>query len=149
MQVRNRLALLFLVTAIGAGAPAATPASADAATVTRMINNIRVSHGLRPLRPVTALRNSSYGWARRMMRGGFFAHAARPAVAHRFHIFGENIGLTIKYNSPRRMVRMWMNSPRHRELILSGTWRYIGAGSVGGTWRGHRRSRTWVLRFGR
>jgi uncharacterized protein YkwD len=129
--------------------PVAAPATAGASTVTGLINRVRMHHGLRPLRPLSALRNSSHAWARRMMSYGFFAHASRPAVARRFHIFGENIGITFGRTSPVRIVRMWMHSPPHRTLILSGTWRYIGAGSVGGTWQGHRHARTWVLRFGR
>lgn len=149
MQFRNRIALPMLVLVAGIVIPAAAPSAAGATTVTGLINQVRVSHGLRPLRPVTSLRNSSHAWAAKMIRYDFFAHASRPAVARRFHIFGENIGLTFgRRGSPRRIVRMWLHSPPHRHLIFSPTWRYIGAGSVAGRFRG-RRARAWVLRFGR
>jgi uncharacterized protein YkwD len=148
MPIRNRLAVPILVAAVLASAVAAMPSSAEATTVPRLINIVRAHHGLRALRNISSLQNSSHAWARRMMNGGFFGHAYHAAVAHKFHVFGENIGITFGRTGPSRIVRMWMNSPEHRSLILSRRWHYIGAGSVGGVWRGHRGARTWVLRFG-
>jgi uncharacterized protein YkwD len=148
LAVRNRMASMLVVVVMAVAAAAAIPASAGAVTVPRLINKIRLAHGLRPLRFSPALSHSSHGWAGRMMRGGFFAHAYHTSVAHEFHIFGENIGITFGRTSPARIVRMWMHSPEHRRIILMSTWRHIGSGSVGGVWRGHHLARTWVLRFG-
>jgi uncharacterized protein YkwD len=46
------------------------------------------------------------------------------------------------------LVRAWLASPVHREIILSGVYRYIGIGWATGRFQG-RRATVWVVRFGR
>ncbi len=52
------------------------------------------------------------------------------------------------YGSPGSIFRAWMNSPGHRENILSPSYSAIGVGLVTGRLEGHR-AHVWTQHFGR
>jgi uncharacterized protein YkwD len=115
----------------------------------RELNKLRAGHGLRPLKRSHSLHQSSSRYARFLMARNVFAHQARIAVAGRFEWAGENLELHWGWRPrPRYTVSRWMNSPEHREVILSGEWRWVGVGDS----RGRFNSSTatiWVAHFGR
>ena len=137
------LAALLLAT-VPAASPAITLNSYEQQLV-KIINQKRVKHGLPKLRIqaklVTAAQshsadmgrhkyfqhNSSSGetWNARILRYGYTNSGYRMWKA------GENIyyggGL---YSSPILVVRAWMRSKMHRAVILTKTFRDIGAGAV-------------------
>jgi uncharacterized protein YkwD len=78
-----------------------------------------------------------------MVQHGFFEHESRNGGAfwkrvERFYtprgFRSWEVGENLAYGSPdlsaAATVRMWMNSPGHRENLLSRSWREIGLGAV-------------------
>jgi len=107
------------------------------------INQIRRGHGLRPLRSNSRLAAAADYHSRDMARKGYFEHDSANGTAfwrriERFYssrgfrswTVGENLlWATDTYGAPFA-VREWMNSPPHRENILSRDWREVGIGAV-------------------
>jgi uncharacterized protein YkwD len=116
-------------------------AAIDAATLC-LVNQMRATYRLHPLRFSNPLQSVAAGQAQDMVKGDYFgdeslsgqtpmqrilattypAHAARVKAA-------QNIGwATGPLATPTRMVQSWMLSPRHREIILTPNYRDIGVG---------------------
>ena len=83
-----------------------------------------------------------------MLDANYFAHSSRDggpfdARIRRYanpRALGETLAMLgggCGRRSPRRVVRMWMHSPGHRAILLSGRYRKVGlarrTGSLGGT----------------
>lgn len=102
-----------------------------------LINNERKRHHLARLADNNALRKSSRWQGYDMLSHSYFDHSRPdgPAFADRILQFGyaqlasgyeigENIGWASEsIASPKQMVKMWMDSPPHRENILTGPFR--------------------------
>ena len=112
------------------------------------INYVRASAGLRQLRVSQRLIRSSAARAKLMMQRDFFAHPARLRVPT-FDLVGEILELHgSRAARKNRTVRLWLNSPGHRAVMLSSRYRWVGAARAIGRYRGHRAT-IWVVRFGR
>lgn len=90
--------------------------------VIRLCNLEREKRGLEPLKRlgslVTACRqHSAVQRARRSMHHGSLKGCR-----------AENVANTGQESPPKRVVRMWMNSPGHAANILSRRWKCIGYG---------------------
>jgi uncharacterized protein YkwD len=107
------------------------------------INAIRRSRGLRPLRSNSRLAAAADFHSRDMARKGYFEHDSANGTAfwrriERFYpsrgfnswTVGENLLWATDRYGASFAVREWMNSPPHRENILSRDWREIGIGAV-------------------
>jgi uncharacterized protein YkwD len=107
------------------------------------VNAVRRSHGLRALRASKPLSAAAGYHSRQMVQHGFFEHESRGGGSfwkrvERFYgsrgfrawEVGENLAYGSPDLSPVATVRMWMNSPGHRENLLSRRWREIGLGAV-------------------
>ena len=105
------------------------------------VNSVRRSHGLRALSISPGLSAAAAYHSRQMVQHGFFEHESRGGGAfwkrvERFYgsggfrawEVGENLAYGSPDLSPAATVRMWMNSPGHRENLLSRRWREIGLG---------------------
>jgi uncharacterized protein YkwD len=121
----------------------ANAAIVDAATVCLM-NQLRSAHGLRPLRLNSALTRVATGQAGDMVRGDYFSdqslsgqspltrivatgYAARAHTARL--LTAQNIGWGTGPNAtPAGIVRAWMESPPHRQIILTAAYRDVGVG---------------------
>ena len=112
------------------------------AAVVREMNRVRAAHGLRPLRAAPALRSAARGHSQAMLTHGFFSHESADGTA-----FNERIR---RYYTDRGFVRWsvgealmagqgrvvdapaivaaWLESPTHRTIVLSTTWRDTGIG---------------------
>jgi uncharacterized protein YkwD len=107
------------------------------------VNALRARHGLRALRLSRGLTAAAAYHSQQMVRHGFFEHESRGGGAfwkrverfygsrgYRMWEVGENLA----YGSPdlgaAATVRMWLNSPGHRENLLARRWREIGLGAV-------------------
>jgi uncharacterized protein YkwD len=110
--------------------------------VSRM-NVIRRSHGLRPLRYNGRLAAAADFHSKDMARRGYFEHDSASGTAfwrriERFYpsrgfrswTVGENLLWGSDTYGAAFAVREWMNSPPHRENILSRDWREVGIGAV-------------------
>jgi uncharacterized protein YkwD len=158
--------LLALGTASPASAAGCAGASANAASASPgklraailcLVNKKRADHGVGALRVDKRIQKAAGRHARDMLHHHFFAHQ-RPggpdlsARLHRAgwsgHAWGENIAYGCGASgTPRGTVRMWMNSPPHRTLMLSGTYRQGGVGMTNGAPCGS--GAMWVLDVGR
>jgi len=148
--VLRRLTLLSLFLAIALTGslegPAESSAASSEARMTAAINNIRASHGLRPLRLSSGLTSSARRRARMMVRRDVFGHF--PSSARHFTPIGEVIGLRWGGRpGTGTVLRQWMNSPGHRNVLIHRSMRYIGTGKVRGR-LGRRMAVTWVVRVG-
>ena len=107
------------------------------------INAIRRRHGLRPLRSNPRLAAAADFHSRDMGRKGYFEHDSAngtafwrrierfyPSRGFRSWTVGENLLWGTDTYGAAFAVREWMNSPPHRENILSRGWREVGIGAV-------------------
>lgn len=125
----------------GSGAKSAT-AVLEAAVIDRM-NQIRRGRGLRPLRFNARLAAAADYHSKDMARRGYFEHDSAngtafwrrierfyPSRGFRSWTVGENLLWGSDTYGAAFAVREWMNSPPHRENILSRDWREVGIGAV-------------------
>lgn len=123
-----------------------------------LVNRKRAANGLKALRRDRKLQRAATRHARDMVRHDYFAHQREggPDLSERLDRAGWNgsaWGETIAYgcgssSSPKATLRGWMNSPPHRAIILSGTYRRGGLG-VGAEAPCGDGGATWVLDVGR
>jgi uncharacterized protein YkwD len=117
--------------------------SAIESTLLAQVNGVRRSHGLRALTISRGLTAAAGYHSHQMVQHGFFEHESRGGGAfwkriERFYAsggfraweVGENLAYGSPDLSPAATLRMWMNSPGHRENVLSRRWREIGLGVV-------------------
>jgi uncharacterized protein YkwD len=107
------------------------------------INQVRRGRGLRPLRANARLAAAGDFHSRDMAAKGYFEHDSANGMAfwrriERFYpsrgfrswTVGENLLWASQTYGPGFALREWMNSPPHRENILSREWREVGIGAV-------------------
>ncbi|MGO9319876.1 MAG: CAP domain-containing protein [Solirubrobacteraceae bacterium] len=143
---------------------AANLGAVDAATLC-LVNKERTARGLRPLHANRELGHVAASQVGSMVRRDYFADigpsgqtplslvAVTRYSAHAAQVeVGQNIAWgTGSYTTPAHIVQEWMDSPPHREIMLSGEYRDAGAASTSavpavlGT-RGH--GATYVIEFG-
>jgi uncharacterized protein YkwD len=121
--------------------------SRAAEAMVERINAVRADHGLPALRLAPKLMRSARGYARQLMRADGFNHNASFRKTG-FRTTGEmlayNQGWKLK---PTPSIQMWLHSSGHRALMLSRSFRYIGAGPARGRFSGGLTT-IWVIRFG-
>jgi uncharacterized protein YkwD len=105
--------------------------------VQRLVNVRRAHHGLPRLRFASCPDGTAERWSRYLALQDAFYHQSMTSVLDRCHAMyaGETLGRGTM--SPHRLVRMWMQSPAHREVLLSPKSRRIGVGAnrdVFGRW---------------
>jgi len=123
-----------------------------------LVNRKRAANGLRALRLDRKLQRAAGRHARDMVERDYFAHQrdGGPDLSTRLDRAGWKgtaWGETIAYGcgssgSPKATLKGWMNSPPHREILLSGTYRRGGLG-VGAEAPCGDGGATWVLDVGR
>jgi uncharacterized protein YkwD len=108
------------------------------------LNRVRAAHGLARLRSQAGLRAAASEHSQAMLTAGFFAHESPDGTPfhsrirkhypsrgwHRWSV-GETLlsgGGTL---DARSIVAAWLDSPSHRDIILSAGWRKVGIGAVG------------------
>ena len=123
-----------------------------------LVNRKRSAEGLDALRLDRKLQRAAGRHARDMVRHDYFAHQ-RPGGPDlttrldRANWRGTHWGETIAYgcgssSSPKATLKGWLNSPPHREIILSGTYKRGGLG-VGAEAPCGADGAIWVLDVGR
>ena len=174
---RRRLATVAALAALALCAPATAqaadcagadlvPAADNVAAVGQatlcLLNQQRAAHGLGPLAENAALTTASAGYSQRMVAQGFFDHESPDGgtLVDRLTgagylgdedawVVGENIGWgqgTLA--TARSMVSAWMDSPGHRENLLSGDYTEVGLGLALGTPSDQTWGATYTTDFG-
>lgn len=131
-----------------------TPQEAErmADQLLELVNLERAEQDLRPVAPAPRLKAIAEDYACRMVNAKFFGHRdpitgagpAQRAIAgkYTFYAIGEN--LAAGPTSAAEVMKLWMESPSHRDIILDPTWTEVGlAVRNGGEY-----SVYWVQEFG-
>jgi uncharacterized protein YkwD len=123
-----------------------------------LVNRKRATEGLPALRRDRKLQKAAGRHARDMVRHDYFAHQrpGGPDLTERLDRagwHGSRWGETIAYgcgraSSPKATLRGWLDSPPHREILLSGTYKRGGLG-LGAEALCGSGGATWVLDVGR
>jgi uncharacterized protein YkwD len=130
----------------------ANPKAAGTAQASRavvcLLNKRRQDHGLSSLRANRDLRHAAGYHSRQMDGHGCFDHVCpgEPGIVSRLlhsgyllkgllsWAFGEDIAWgASRYGTPASIVGAWMQSPPHRENILSSRFEDVGVGVAWGT----------------
>lgn len=105
--------------------------------VIRLVNDIRVQHGLKPLVFDWELSRVARYKSQDMRDNRYFSHTS-PVYGSPFQMI-KNFGINYKsageniakgYATPQAVVNGWMNSSGHRANILSTSFTRIGVGYV-------------------
>ena len=129
---------MLLVPREGSGESSFTPQN-----LISLLNQERIINGLSPLKTNLLLEKAAYTKARDMLQNGYFAHTApdgtKPwnfvkSAGVEYAFAGEN--LAINYTDADELNRDFMQSPTHRENLLSPLFSEIGIAIVPGTYQG-------------
>jgi len=141
------LVAVFAFFAVALHAGAARAEDSVSREVVSRINALRVQPGLAPLRLDSRLEQAGRAQSSAMMARRTLSHGNPNGVARLTRLcqevhastVGETIGW-IRYRSPSRqaagIVRWWMNSPPHRAVLMSPTFKSIGVGRRTGRYGG-------------
>lgn len=111
--------------------------------VIRLTNEQRLINGLDVLKESSVLSSAAQAKGADMLNKGYWAHFAPDGTSpwsffinfgYRYTFAGEN--LARDFCSASDAVRAWMNSPSHKENILSPNYKEIGIGVVQGNLSG-------------
>jgi uncharacterized protein YkwD len=150
--MRFIVVLAALSTAVLVSSPVAAPSAptklerrvALEGAVLREINRVRGARGLSHLRAAPALRSAARGHSQSMLTHGFFSHTSQDGTAfsERIRRYYTNAGylrwsvgealMATESSSvhAEAIVTAWLQSPSHRGIVLSPTWRDMGIGVV-------------------
>ena len=146
--IRRAAAGLAVTWALLFGA-AAAQAHPSPSPMVDQINQVRTASGLRSLHYSPDLSRSSSRYAHGLIRTGSFAHAPRIRASSRFSKLGEVLALTPAWQINRtRTIISWLFSRSHRAVLLSPSFRHIGAARVQGYLAG-RQVVLWAVQFGK
>ena len=147
MRRRNitACALVALAT-FGAGtAEAAHPSSHMTRSVRSLltaINAARAAAGVSPLSASSSLGSAANWQSQQLARAGIIDHVSPDGstlldrlTRVRWHGTEAGEDLAVAPN-PAGAVAMWMQSPGHRQNLLSASFHSIGLGMAWGSWRG-------------
>jgi uncharacterized protein YkwD len=115
-----------------------------ARTLVAAVNRTRRIYGLRPLAYSSALANAATEHAKALATAGTFTHewpatgrlfsswirSFYPARGYRTWSAGENLLWASPGFSPASAVQQWLDSPTHRRVLLTKSWRELGIGVV-------------------
>jgi uncharacterized protein YkwD len=115
--------------------------------IVRAINRERKRHDLAKLRSNRRLARAADFHSWEMLDADYFAHESRDGSPFdqrvrryvSYRALGENLAMVGRCGkrSPRRIVRMWMESPGHRAILLSSAYRRVGIGKRVGDYGGN------------
>jgi uncharacterized protein YkwD len=116
--------------------------------IVRAINRQRAKHGLSNLKASRRLARAADFHSWEMLDADYFAHESRDggSFADRVRRYANHraLGETLAMlggcgrKAARPVVRMWMNSPGHRAILLSSSFKRVGLGRRTGDLQGSR-----------
>jgi uncharacterized protein YkwD len=141
---RGLVTLLCVAAALGAVGATAAPQRSEhhagiALHLVQSINAVRAEHGLAPVRPAPSLRLAALSHTRAQTEHGAFTHDSLDGSSFSDRIarfYGKRgfsrwgVGENLLYGpvgmSPDEALRVWLESPAHRKILLDPSWRDIG-----------------------
>jgi uncharacterized protein YkwD len=165
-KITQLAALLLAALAILAATPGSSDArtqSASADATLHLLNAVRKAHGLTSLRLNAKLTRAATAHSRDMVRRRYFSHVTPEGLNFSDRIRGTGylrtnrrwlVGETLAWGwrrraAPARIVRAWLDSPPHREVMLNPAYREVGIGVVTGAPRAMPRGgATYTADFG-
>ena len=153
MAPRPLLCLALALSAVGlwagsapAGALGQRPTGAMGALEQDVLSNVnflRRQHGLAALRLSSKLAAAARLHSGEMAQRGYFSHDSANGTSFdkriaRFYSSGGtrywSVGENLLWSSPdvsaSTALDMWLNSPEHRKILLTASWREIGLAAV-------------------
>ena len=135
---------VLLVPAVSQAATKVTYKASTEQQVLVLLNQVRAQHNLSPFTASVSLRNAARFHSTDMLQHGYFEHDGRnetwDARITRYlksPLIGETIAWgTGSYGSAAGIVSLWMHSPTHRAIILTGGLHRVGLGLALGTYAG-------------
>ena len=108
------------------------------------VNRTRRMYGLRPLAYSAPLANAATEHSKALATAGMFTHSwpttgrlfsswirgFYPARGYRAWSAGENLLWASPGFTPASAVQQWLDSPTHRRVLLTRSWRELGIGVV-------------------
>lgn len=120
-------------------------------------NQARAQLNRRQLASSAQLMSAAQMKAEDMAKGHYFAHTAPDGtvawdyfkkVGYKYEIAGENLAITNE--SSESVIQGWLNSPTHRENLLSPDYTDMGIGMAAfGDYQGHRGTYVIVALYGK
>jgi len=125
--------------------PAGVSAAPDVArSIVAEVNRARRAYGLRPLAYSARLASAATEHSAALATAGMFTHnwpttgrlfsswirTYYPARGFRAWSAGENLVWASPGFTPASAVRQWLDSPTHRRMLLTKSWRELGIGVV-------------------
>ena len=141
-RLKTFLALLTCICALVVAAPTQAAPNPIERRLVERINDVRAVHGLRRLHMRAALNRGAHSWSLYLVRADSFYHARLAPGTGEILAWG-----TCSWFRPAQAVRMWLDSPGHRALLLRPGFRYVGAGWTRGSWRSYGCVEMAVARF--
>jgi len=144
--------LLLAFTAFGADP--SNEITAD--NVIRLMNEYRAGEGLTPIGSDTRLTQAAADRMRHMEDEAFWGHESPEGVtpfvwlrtrAYDFQTAGEN--LAAGFETARLLVQSWMESPGHRDNIMSADFEDCGIAVIEGSTKGPATGKSIVVLFGK
>jgi len=142
------LLALLSVTSVTSTADAKPRVDGKERAIVRAINHQRSRHGLAGLRSSARLARAADYHSWEMLDANYFAHESRDGSpfdkrVRRYanhNALGETLAMLgcCGRKAARKIVRMWMNSPPHRAVLLSSSYSRVGVGSRTGNLGGSR-----------
>lgn len=144
--MRRAAALIAAAVAISAGASTADAHAIKAQrSVETSINAVRAKHGCGPLRFHRGLARVAGNQARLLLADGRLDHDAGTPLTLRLqraapgmHLLGEDLAWSpARHAQPATIVRAWLRSPVHREVLLDCRFSRLGIGIASGHFGRH------------
>jgi uncharacterized protein YkwD len=134
-------ATLAAAVTFGSQAQAATLTRSEV-SILKVMNEVRMAHGLRPLRLDGRLERAARGHSRTMLRTNQFFHGAFTARIRATGVKAPRIGENLAWgvgvlSRARAIVNMWLASPEHRANLLHTGYRTVGVGALRGRFDGY------------
>ena len=141
-MTRSPFSLLVVLAASLPAAPADASGRLNRTerAVVRHVNYVRGAHGLPSVRASRPLSDAADSHSRDMLQHDFFDHTSSDGTPFdrrirryaRARLVGETLA-ALGQRHPRgaAIVRMWMDSPTHRAVLLTAGFRRIG---IAGRW---------------
>lgn len=125
--------------------------------ITTLSNQARTQLNKKPLTPNSKLMNAAQMKAEDMAKKHYFAHTAPDGtlawdyfkkVAYNYEVGGENLAITNE--NAQAVIDGWLNSPTHRDNLLSTDYTDFGIGMAAyGDYEGHKDTYVIVAFYGR
>lgn len=124
----------------------------SAAEIMSVVNAVRQQHGLEPLHPKEALIKAAEAKANAMLEANTWSHNTPTQTPWQFidseqyvySLAGEN--LAKDFNRAEDVVEAWMNSPSHRQNLLSAEFTDTGIAVIEGSYQ-NKENTTLVVQF--